>query len=251
MNPAVLLFCIAYIASTHAFNHNGQYSQWLQEKDEQGGEHPQYSDYEWSLPEIGQGVSVTAKVFYDSTLKSTASSQNEVTEDENEPTLEDFKKLFKEVEDFFHTLSIMIKIEVVSVHQIDSLGVENKPGSLEANVTLEKLKSHVATEQDGNNTINYLFTRKPLFVKATGEEPNDHYTYYGTFKTFCSILKSAVIVHHQSMNDPTNAIGGTAWMFGLTGYDSVEMDFFTMLWVFQRCPKSNCPAHCTTQCPAK
>ncbi|KAL3254242.1 hypothetical protein MRX96_054272 [Rhipicephalus microplus] len=89
---------------------------------------------------------------------------------------------------------------------------------------------------------------KPLFVKETGEGP---YTYYGTFKTFCSILKSAVIVHHQGMNDPTNAIGGTAWMFGLTGYDSVELDFFTMLWVFQRCPKSNCPAHCTTQCPAK
>ncbi|KAL3193333.1 hypothetical protein MRX96_017566, partial [Rhipicephalus microplus] len=95
--------------------------------------------------------------------------------------------------------------------QIDSLGVENKPGSLEANVTLEKLKSHVATEQDGNNTINYLFTRKPLFVKATGEEPNDHYTYYGTFKTFCSTIKSAVVVHHEGMNNSTNAIGATAW----------------------------------------
>ncbi|KAL3192337.1 hypothetical protein MRX96_059150 [Rhipicephalus microplus] len=119
------------------------------------------------------------------------------------------------------------------VHNIDELGVENKPGSLDANATLEKFKSHVAPQEDANNTINYLFTRKPLYVKETGEEPEDKYIYYGTFETFCSTMKSAVVVHHLAMNDSTNAVGATAWMFGLTGYDSVEMDFFTLLWVFQ------------------
>ncbi|XP_075727670.1 uncharacterized protein LOC119165776 [Rhipicephalus microplus] len=243
MNPAVLLFCVAYIAPTHADHHDVLYWPWSHGS--------QYSDYEWPLPEVGQGVSVIAKVLYDSTLKSTASSQNEVTEDENEPTLEEFKKLFEQVEAFFHSLSVMIKIEVVSVQQDDSIGVENNPGSLEANFTLEKLKSHVATQQDENNTITYLFTRKPLYVKETGEEPKDIYTYLGPYKTFCSTLKSAAVVHHDGMNDSANAISATAWMFGLTGLGTVEQDFFTALSVFQRCPKSSCPAHCTSECPAK
>ncbi|XP_075727666.1 uncharacterized protein LOC142768946 isoform X2 [Rhipicephalus microplus] len=231
MNPAVLLFFIAYIASTHAFYHNDQYSPWLNGKHEQdnqlNGKHEQdnqyqyYSEFEWSLPKVGQGVSVTARVFYDSTLKSSASLENEVTEDEKEPTLEDFKKLFKEVEAFFNSLSIMIKIEVVSVQQIDSLGVEYtpEPGSLEANFTLENLKTHVATQQDANNTVNYLFTRKPLFAEETADE--EVYFFYGTHKAFCSTRTSAIVVHYESMNDSTNAVRATAWL---------------------RCPKSTCAA---------
>ncbi|XP_075727658.1 uncharacterized protein LOC119165768 [Rhipicephalus microplus] len=240
MNPAILLFFIAYISSTRAYYYYGEYEQY--------DLYPPDSDYQWSLPEVGHGVTVTARVLYDSTLKSTGSTENEVTEDEKAPTLEDFKKLFEQVEAFFHSLSIMIKIEVVSVDQIDELGVENKPGSLDANATLEKFKSHVAPQEDANNTINYLFTRKPLYVKETGEEPEDKYIYYGTFETFCSTMKSAVVVHHLAMNDSTNAVGATAWMFGLTGYDSVEMDFFTLLWVFQHCPKNTCMEKCKQQC---
>ncbi|XP_075727669.1 uncharacterized protein LOC142768947 [Rhipicephalus microplus] len=245
MNPAVLLFFIAYIASTHAFYHNGQYLPWLNGKHEPDDQYLRYSEFEWSLPKVGQGISVNARVFYDSTLKSTASSKNKVTEDKKE----DFKKLFQQVEAFFHSLSIMIKIEVVSVQQIDSLGVEYTPGSLEANATLEKLKSHVATQQDANNTINYFFTRKPLFVEETAEDII--YFYFGTLTAFCSTAKSAVVVNQEDMKNSTNAVGATALMFGLKGYDSVDKDFFTLMWVFQQCPKSSCPAHCTPKCPAK
>ncbi|KAL1479521.1 hypothetical protein MTO96_051770 [Rhipicephalus appendiculatus] len=147
-------------------------------------------------------------------------------------------------------MSIMINIEVKSAEKIDTLGVPHEQGSLNANATLEKLKEHVASEQGGNNTIYYLFTKSPLIAKENGEDQDDSYMYYGTFETFCSGMNSAVVVHHQSMEDYSNAVGATAWMFGLTGYDSVEMDFFTLLWVFQYCPKSACPAHCSQQCPA-
>uniref|UniRef100_A0A224YA87 28 kDa Metastriate family member n=1 Tax=Rhipicephalus zambeziensis TaxID=60191 RepID=A0A224YA87_9ACAR len=233
MNPAGLLVFILYIAATGASDY-----------------YEQYYDYEWTLPEIGRGVNVYAKVLYDSTLKSTAPSENEVTEAEMEPTIEDFKKLFKSVEEYFQAMSIMINIEVKSADKIDDLGVPHEQGSLNANATLEKLKEHVASEQDGNNTIYYLFTKSPLLAKENEEDQDDSYMYYGTFETFCSEMKSAVVVHHQSMEDYSNAVGATAWMFGLTGYDSVEMDFFTLLWVFQYCPKSTCPAHCSQQCPA-
>ncbi|KAL1445824.1 hypothetical protein MTO96_044794, partial [Rhipicephalus appendiculatus] len=69
MNPAVLLVFIVYIAATGASNY-----------------YEQFSDYEWKLPEIGRGVKVEAKVFYDSTLASTGPSENEVTEAEKEPS---------------------------------------------------------------------------------------------------------------------------------------------------------------------
>ncbi|KAL1442269.1 hypothetical protein MTO96_046497, partial [Rhipicephalus appendiculatus] len=201
MNRAAVLVFILYVAASSASDSADP-------------------DLQWTIPKIGQGITVNAKVFYDSTVDAEGPSENEVTKPKREPTIDDFKKLFKLVQQYFHNNSVMINIEV-----------KKRRKELRANETLEKLKGHVATRPDGSDTIYYFFTRTPLLIKEGNQAGN--YSYYGTYHSFCSKMKSAVAVFYYSMEYIWSAVRATEWVFGLPEYPtSPEQDTYYMLSTF-------------------
>uniref|UniRef100_A0A131Z1Z6 28 kDa Metastriate family member n=1 Tax=Rhipicephalus appendiculatus TaxID=34631 RepID=A0A131Z1Z6_RHIAP len=231
MNRAAVLVFILYVAASSASDSADP-------------------DLQWTIPKIGQGITVNAKVFYDSTVDAEGPSENEVIKPKREPTIDDFKKLFKLVQQYFHNNSVMINIEVKSAEKSDNIRVSyGGIGELElrANETLEKLKGHVATRPDGSDTIYYFFTRTPLLIKEGNQAGN--YSYYGTYHSFCSKMKSAVAVFYYSMEYIWSAVRATEWVFGLPEYPtSPEQDTYYMLSTFQRCEKSACSTKCLQQC---
>uniref|UniRef100_A0A224YBM8 28 kDa Metastriate family member n=1 Tax=Rhipicephalus zambeziensis TaxID=60191 RepID=A0A224YBM8_9ACAR len=231
MNRAAVLVFILYIAASSASDSVDP-------------------DLQWKTPKIGQGITVNAKIFYDSTVDVEGSSENEVTKPKKEPSIDDFKKLFKLVQQYFHNNSVMINIEVKSAEKSDNIGVPyGHTGELElhANATLEQLKSHVASRPHESDTIFYFFSRTPLIIKEGSQAGN--YSYYGTYHTFCSKLTSAVAVFYYSMEYIWNAVWATEWMFGLPEYPtSIEQNTCFMLSTFQRCQKSACSTKCLQKC---
>uniref|UniRef100_A0A224Y9Y3 28 kDa Metastriate family member n=1 Tax=Rhipicephalus zambeziensis TaxID=60191 RepID=A0A224Y9Y3_9ACAR len=252
MNRAAVLVFILYIAASSASDSVDP-------------------DLQWKTPKIGQGITVNAKIFYDSTVDVEGSSENEVTKPKKEPSIDDFKKLFKLVQEYFHNNSVMINIEVKSAEKVqeyfhnnsvminievksaeksDNIGVpygHTGEYELDANATLEKLKSHVASRPHESDTIFYFFSRTPLIIKEGSQAGN--YSYYGTYHTFCSKLTSAVAVFYNSMEYIWSAAWATEWMFGLPEYPtSIEQNTYFMLSTFQRCQKSACSTKCLQKC---
>uniref|UniRef100_A0A224Y0T5 28 kDa Metastriate family member n=1 Tax=Rhipicephalus zambeziensis TaxID=60191 RepID=A0A224Y0T5_9ACAR len=62
--------------------------------------------------QVGQGVKVHVKVLFDKTVNSQGTSEDDVDEARNEPTKEDFERLFRLVQEYLHNENVMVKFTV-------------------------------------------------------------------------------------------------------------------------------------------
>uniref|UniRef100_A0A131XCH0 Putative conserved secreted protein n=1 Tax=Hyalomma excavatum TaxID=257692 RepID=A0A131XCH0_9ACAR len=206
----------------------------------------------WVLPRVGEGVTVRARVLFDHTVNfPNSSAEEESAKNKSNPTLEDFKKLFKKVEEGLHNISIKVNIIVENATMNDSLRAPYGSGeSLDAKKTLTNLKMYAKTHSHSNDTIFYYFTKSEI-LEATrnGDEIPLQPTEKATFGTFCTEEVSAALV---MLPDPDprhiGILKATAEVFGLTKYKNLSWkDYIGLFMKFAQCPRNECWMKCLQQ----
>ncbi|XP_054918534.1 uncharacterized protein [Dermacentor andersoni] len=149
-----------------------------------------------SLPPVGVGVTVNAYILYDDTFKSQSWLNNEETEADNVPSMDDFKKLFSQVQQYFNNELIMVKFSIESTQKNNDLRVPYSGGkSLDATKTLDRLSAYAVTQSPSNDSIFYYFTESDLLQESKrGDHLELEFTEKATHDTFCSGKVSAAVV---------------------------------------------------------
>uniref|UniRef100_A0A6G5A459 Putative conserved secreted protein n=1 Tax=Rhipicephalus microplus TaxID=6941 RepID=A0A6G5A459_RHIMP len=188
---------------------------------------------------VGDGITVHARIFYDSTLN-TMDVSGKNKEESRKPSMEEFKKLFKKVQDHFHDQFVMVSFQVEKAEKNDALVVRSHFNDYI--IAIETLHNVTKSEPmpPKNDVVTYLFTKGPLYEgRWQSDLPGGELDYEATFDTFCSEKSSAAVVKYISMSSYDYTVAATAWILGLKKYKKFTYkDYVHMKSTFSRCGKN-------------
>uniref|UniRef100_A0A224YB56 28 kDa Metastriate family member n=1 Tax=Rhipicephalus zambeziensis TaxID=60191 RepID=A0A224YB56_9ACAR len=203
-----------------------------------------------TLQPIGKNVTLYAYVIYNSGHQEMEVRQNEKKEiaggqETADPMRAHFVDLFREVEQYFHNHSIMIKVTVKNVIK-QNLTSAFGDNWFDANGTLENLTRYGETLGEPRNTVFYYFTWSTrIFNGAFHTAPNIvGQSDVETYETFCTNKTSGAVIRYPFKNTTHwSTTKATLLVFGSSSFLVFKTkDWEKMNETFSKCPNDGIPA---------
>ncbi|XP_077492518.1 uncharacterized protein LOC144103737 [Amblyomma americanum] len=153
---------------------------------------------------IGEGITVLATVYYDSSynekFKLTDSEEGK-SNSSQDPSKHHFDILFKKVKHRFNKQNVSITINVTNVTQINNLSdpYEGSKLSINGTQTFDNLRNYSMHLGASNNTVYFLFTLSNIYKENDrGDRVPLAVSDIATYGTFCTNYVSVAVVKDSS-----------------------------------------------------